>query len=170
MTLITAPGDFEKPEYLPFTDLFSLEPPHYKRAWLSIWRWEDGDGDWKGENGTSRLILWVAFFIISLNTIIILTITTTCSTLQGSIPARFHLQLASSRLDTLGRRRMRGGCDGKDDDGDDIDGNEGGSDVIIFSPELVVGESPADVVSRSGCPSQFQPEMEIMMKVWKYKI
>ena len=51
-----------------------------------------------------------------------------------------------------------------------IDGDEGGSDVIIFSPELVVGESPADVVSRSGCPSQFQPEMEIMMKVWKYKI
>ena len=63
-----------------------------------------------------------------------------------------------------------GGRGGKDDDGDDIDGDEGGSDVIIFSPELVVGESPADVVSRSGCPSQFQPEMEIMMKVWKYKI
>ena len=59
------------------------------------------------------------------------------------------------------------GRGGKDDDGDDIDGNEGGSDVIIFSPELVVGESPADVVSRSGCPSQFQPEMEIMMKVLK---
>ena len=63
-----------------------------------------------------------------------------------------------------------GGRGGKDDDGDDIDGNEGGSDVIIFSPELVVGESPADVVSRSGCPSQFQPEMEIMMKVLKSKI
>ena len=65
---------------------------------------EDGDGDWKGENGTSRLILWVAFFII----ILCLTITT-CGTLQGSIPAGFHLQLASSRLDALGRRRMRGG-------------------------------------------------------------
>ena len=45
-----------------------------------------------------------------------------------------------------------------------------GSDVIIFSPELVVGESRADVVSRLGGPSQFQPEMEIMMKVLKYKI